>query len=71
MTISETDIRGILDMYFEYVIENLPPRIKIQQIVIGKFIKKVTYERQKEIEIKVSNINFLHNKNSRGPHENK
>jgi len=47
LTISEADIRGILDMYFEYVIDNLPPRIKIKEIVIGKFLKKVTYEMQK------------------------
>jgi len=40
------------------MIENIPPRIKIKRVSIGKILNKVTFEAQKTIELKVSNICF-------------
>ena len=43
LSYSESDIRKILKMYFEYVIEQVPPRIKIKNITVGKFLDKKIY----------------------------
>jgi hypothetical protein len=62
LDIGEEEIRDILDLYFEYVIENLPSKSKLTKIDIGKFNKKTTFGEQETIEIQCSSISFSSNK---------
>ena len=56
---SEKDMREILDMYFEYIIENLQGKTnKIFGISVGKFLTKCIYEKDKAVDITVSDISF-------------
>jgi len=55
---SDNDIKKILKLYFEYVCSELITSRKIAEITVGKFINKATFENDKVIEIKVSNICF-------------
>lgn len=48
---TEVEIREILEMYFDYVIENQPSKSKVIGIEIGKIIKKTTINSDKTIEV--------------------
>ena len=59
---TEEEIREILEMYFEYVIENQPSKSKVVSIEIGKILKKTTIASDKIIDVQVSSIGFFSNK---------
>ena len=59
MKTSEKDLREILEMYFEYIIENLVGKTnKIFGISVGKFLTKQVFEKEKAVDITVSDISF-------------
>jgi hypothetical protein len=43
LNVNEQEIREILNMYFEYVVDNLPGKSKVVKIDVGKFLKKTTF----------------------------
>ena len=56
---SEKDMREILEMYFDYIIENLQGKTnKIFGISVGKFLSKTVFEKDKAVDITVSDISF-------------
>ena len=60
---SEKDLREILEMYFEYIIENLVGKTnKIFGISVGKFLTKTIFEKEKAVDITVSDISFQINR---------
>ena len=54
----EVSIRDILDQYFTYCMTELCQKNNIKDIVVGKFLEKKLFVKQKSVNIRVTNITF-------------